>query len=74
MTPQYLGNKALLNKKLTAFFASRTVQTARVMDCFKWTTSLNFEIGKVLSKLYGFTEKGLGIKSIMTSNTVWMMS
>ena len=29
MTPQYLGNKDLLNRKLTAFLASHTVQTAR---------------------------------------------
>ena len=41
MTPQYLGNKDLLNRKLTAFFASRTVQTARVMSCYDWATSLN---------------------------------
>jgi hypothetical protein len=36
MTPQYLGNKDLLNRKLTAFFASRTVQTARVMYSAVW--------------------------------------
>jgi len=41
MTPQYLGNKDLLNRKLTAFFSSRTVQTARVMSCYDWATSLN---------------------------------
>ena len=41
MTPQYLGNKDLLNRKLTAFFARRTVQTARVMSCYDWATSLN---------------------------------
>ena len=27
MKPQYLGNKELIYRKLTAFFASRTVQT-----------------------------------------------
>ena len=49
MTPQYLGNKALLNKKLTAFFASRTVQTARVMACYDWATSLSAETDCVVS-------------------------
>lgn len=58
MTFQYLRNKDLLNKKLTVFFASRTVLTARVMACFEWATSLNSEIDKVLAKHYGFTEDG----------------
>ena len=49
MTPQYLGNKALFNKKLTAFFASRTVQTARVMACYDWATSLSAETDCVVS-------------------------
>ena len=57
MTPQYLGNKDLLNRKLTAFFASRTVQTARVMSCYDWATSLNSEIDKFLAKHYGFTNE-----------------
>ena len=49
MTPHYLGNKDLLNRKLTAFFASRTVQTARVMACYDWATSLNAESDCVVS-------------------------
>ena len=49
MTPQYLGNKALLNKKLTAFFASRTVQIARVMACYDWATSLDADKDCVVS-------------------------
>lgn len=52
MTPQYLGNKALLSKKHTAFFASHTVQIARVMACYDWGTSLDAEINKVLAKHY----------------------
>ena len=49
MTPQYLGNKALLNKKLTAFLASRTVQTAQVMACYDWATSLDADKDCVVS-------------------------
>lgn len=49
MTPQYLGNKALLNKKLTAFFASRRVQTAQVMACYDWATSLDADKDCVVS-------------------------
>ncbi len=49
MTPQYLGNKALVNKKLTAFLASRTVQTERVLACYDWATSLSAETDCVVS-------------------------
>lgn len=49
MTPQYFGNKTLLNKKLTAFFASRTVQTAQVMACYDWATSLDADKDCVVS-------------------------
>lgn len=57
MTPQYLGNKALLNKKLTAFFASRTVQTARVMACYDWATSLSAETDCVVSGFQSAVER-----------------
>lgn len=57
MTPQYLGNKALLNKKLTAFFASRTVQTARVMACYDWATSLSAETDCVVSGFQSAIER-----------------
>lgn len=57
MTPQYLGNKALLNKKLTAFFASRTVQTARVMACYDWATSLRAETDCVVSGFQSAIER-----------------
>lgn len=57
MTSQYLGNKALLNKKLTAFFASRTVQTARVMDCYDWATSLSAETDCVVSGFQSAIER-----------------
>ena len=59
MTPKYLGNRDLLNRKLTAFLASRTVQTAQVMACYDWATCLNSEIDKVLAKHYGFTDEEL---------------
>lgn len=36
MTPQYLGNKALLNKKLTAFLASNTIPSDMVLRCYDW--------------------------------------
>ena len=49
MTPLYLGNKDLLNKKLTAFFASRTVQTAKVLACYDWATSLCADTDCVVS-------------------------
>lgn len=49
MTPQYLGNKDLLGRRLTAFLASRTVQTARVLACYDWATSLNAETDCVVS-------------------------
>lgn len=45
----YLGNKDLLNRKLTAFLASRTVQTARVMACYDWATGLCAETDCVAS-------------------------
>lgn len=57
MTPQYLGNKALLNKKLSAFFASRTVQTARVMACYDWATSLSAETDCVVSGFQSAIER-----------------
>ena len=57
MTPQYLGNKALLNKKLTVFFASRTVQTARVMACYDWATSLSAETDCVVSGFQSAIER-----------------
>ena len=57
MTPQYLGNKALLNKKLTACFASRTVQTARVMACYDWATSLSAETDCVVSGFQSAIER-----------------
>lgn len=57
MTRQYLGNKALLNKKLTAFFASRTVQTARVMACYDWATSLSAETDCVVSGFQSAIER-----------------
>ena len=57
MTPQYLGNTALLNKKLTAFFASRTVQTARVMACYDWATSLSAETDCVVSGFQSAIER-----------------
>ena len=49
MTPQHLGNKDLLNRRLTAFLASRTVQTARVLACYDWATSLSAETDCVVS-------------------------
>ena len=49
MTPKYLGNRDLLNRKLTAFLASRTVQTAQVMACYDWATSLLAESDCVVS-------------------------
>ena len=49
MTPKYLGNRDLLNRKLTAFLASRTVQTAQVMACYDWATSLSAETDCVVS-------------------------
>ena len=49
MTSQYLGNKELLIRKLTAFLASRTVQTAQVMACYDWATSLSAESDCVVS-------------------------
>lgn len=49
MNIAYLGNKDLLQRKLTAFLASRTVQTDRVMACYDWATSLNAETECVVS-------------------------
>ena len=49
MTPQYLGNRDLLNRKLTAFLASRTVQTAQVMACYDWATCLDADKDCVVS-------------------------
>ena len=41
MNPQYLGNKDLLGRNLTAFLASRTVLLASVLPCYDWATSLS---------------------------------
>lgn len=57
MKPQYLGNKKLLNRKLTAFFASRTVQTARVMACYDWATGLSAEKDCVVSGFQSAIER-----------------
>lgn len=57
MAPQYLGNKALLNKKLTAFFATRTVQTAQVMACYDWATRLSAETDCVVSGFQSAIER-----------------
>ena len=57
MDIHYLGNKELLNRKLTAFFASRTVQTARVMACYDWATSLSAETDCVVSGFQSAIER-----------------
>jgi predicted Rossmann fold nucleotide-binding protein DprA/Smf involved in DNA uptake len=41
MKPQYIGNRELLSKKLTAFFSSKTVVTDKIMACYDWATSLD---------------------------------
>ena len=41
MEPQYTGNQALLERKLTAFLSSRTIATDKVMACYDWATSLD---------------------------------
>ena len=53
----YLGNKDLLNRKMTAFFASRTVQTARVMACYDWATSLSADTDCVVSGFHSPIER-----------------
>ena len=57
MTPQYLGNKDLLDRRLTAFLASRTVQTARVLACYDWATSLSAETDCVVSGFQSTVER-----------------
>ena len=57
MDIHYLGNKELLKRKLTAFFASRTVQTARVMACYDWATSLSAETDCVVSGFQSAIER-----------------
>ena len=49
MEPQYAGNQALLDRKLTAFLSSRTIATDKVMACYDWATSLNAETDCVVS-------------------------
>ena len=38
---QYLGNKDLLRRRLTAFLSSSTIATDKVMACYDWATSLS---------------------------------
>jgi predicted Rossmann fold nucleotide-binding protein DprA/Smf involved in DNA uptake len=57
MEPQYQGNKELLKRTLTAFLASRTVQTNRVMTCYDWATSLDAETDCVVSGFQSPIEK-----------------
>ncbi len=57
MEPHYLGNKDLLNRKLTAFLASRTIQTDRVLACYDWATSLSPEEDCVVSGFQSPIEK-----------------
>ena len=57
MTPQYLGNKDLLDRRLTAFLASRTVLTARVLACYDWATSLSAETDCVVSGFQSAVER-----------------
>lgn len=59
MTPLYLRNKALLNKKFTVFYVSRTVQTAQVMACYDWATGLNPETDCVVSGLQTAIERNV---------------
>ena len=40
---QYFGNTDLLQRKLTGFLASRTIQPTSVLACYDWATSLNAE-------------------------------
>ena len=49
MVPKYKGNKALLDRKLTAFLSSRTIATDKVMACYDWAASLNAETDCVVS-------------------------
>lgn len=49
MNPQYLGNKNLLERTKTAFFASMTIQSQHVLECYDWATSLNAETDCVIS-------------------------
>ncbi len=49
MKLQYLGNKELLERTKTAFFASMTIQSQHVLDCYDWATGLNAENDCVIS-------------------------
>lgn len=57
MEPQYLGNKDLLQRKLTAFLASRTIDTSNVLACYDWATSLSAETDCVVSGFQSPIEK-----------------
>lgn len=57
MIPLYLGNKNLLKRKLTAFFASRTVQTERVLSCYDWATNLNADTDCIVSGFQSHIER-----------------
>ncbi len=57
MEPQYQGNRALLERKLTAFLSSRTIATEKVMACYDWATSLNAETDCVVSGFLSPIEK-----------------
>ena len=49
MEPQYAGNQALLDRKLTAFLSSKTIATDKVMACYDWATSLDSTLDCVVS-------------------------
>ena len=49
MSPQYKGNKDLLDRKLTVFLSSKTIATDKVMACYDWATSLDSTTDCVVS-------------------------
>ena len=49
MTPQYLGNKALLNEKLTAFLASNTIPSDMVLRCYDWAQQASWGYEYIVS-------------------------
>lgn len=49
MELQYIGNQALLERKLIAFLSSRTIVTDKIMACYDWATCLNTETDCVVS-------------------------
>ena len=57
MDAKSLGNRTLLQKRLTAFFASRTVQTDRVLACYDWATGLSADQDCVISGFQSPVEK-----------------